>query len=440
MEKVQLRPLEQGGYLCVGLYYRKSETLNQLVWALEGVLWSKEHRCNCIPLCRANYEQLLEQMEGKAQIDSSILKRFIRDKIGRIPDEPLLVNKDSAIAEATRGFMHRAEKEEKDDAGDAAAFHKHKAVGNPKSETGQLPLRPTGSLKVHINPGNQQELAKFQQLLILKAYSANTIRTYMNELRIFMKYLGERTVQEVDEEGIKAYMVELLEKQGLSEHTAHSRLNALKFYYEQVLGREKFFWEIPRPQKPDQLPNVLGEGELERMFSSVTNLKHKAILFTAYSAGLRVSEVVSLRLSDIDSGRMQIRIEQSKGKNDRYVGLSVLLLDVLRSYLQQADPRPKVYLFEGDRPGQPYSTRSAQMIFQRAKERAGIRKDVSFHVLRHSFATHLLEKGIDIRYIKELLGHFSIKTTERYLHVRRRDLVTMINPLDELFKGKEWKG
>ncbi|KIC91023.1 hypothetical protein HY58_08375 [Flavihumibacter sp. ZG627] len=290
-----------------------------------------------------------------------------------------------------------------------------------------------------MNPGNQEQLAKFQQLLILKAYSANTIRTYMNELRIFMKYLGDRTVQEVNEEGIKSYMVELLEKQGLSEHTAHSRLNALKFYYEQVLGREKFFWEIPRPQKPDQLPNVLGEGELERMFSSVTNLKHKALLFTAYSAGLRVSEVVSLRLSDIDSGRMQIRIEQSKGKKDRYVGLSVLLLDVLRAYLQQADPRPGVYLFEGERPGQPYSTRSAQMIFQKAKERAGIRKDVSFHVLRHSFATHLLEKGIDIRYIKELLGHFSIKTTERYLHVRRRDLVTMINPLDELFKGKEWK-
>ncbi|WP_052323950.1 site-specific integrase [Flavihumibacter sp. ZG627] len=431
MEKVQLRPLGHGGYLCVGLYYRKSETLNQLVWALEGVLWSKEHRCNCIPLCRANYEQLLEQLEGKAQIDNSILKRFIRDKIGRIPEEPVLVNKDNAIAEATRGFMHRGEKKEKEDAGEQK--------NNTKSEAVQLPLRQAAPLPVHINPGNQEQLAKFQQLLILKAYSANTIRTYMNELRIFMKYLGDRTVQEVNEEGIKSYMVELLEKQGLSEHTAHSRLNALKFYYEQVLGREKFFWEIPRPQKPDQLPNVLGEGELERMFSSVTNLKHKALLFTAYSAGLRVSEVVSLRLSDIDSGRMQIRIEQSKGKKDRYVGLSVLLLDVLRAYLQQADPRPGVYLFEGERPGQPYSTRSAQMIFQKAKERAGIRKDVSFHVLRHSFATHLLEKGIDIRYIKELLGHFSIKTTERYLHVRRRDLVTMINPLDELFKGKEWK-
>ena len=136
---------------------------------------------------------------------------------------------------------------------------------------------------------------------------------------------------------------------------------------------------------------------------------------------------------------MQIRVEQSKGKKDRYVGLSVLLLDVLRSYLAQVQPRPLVYLFEGDRPGKPYTNRSAQAVFQQAKDRAGIHKSVGFHVLRHSFATHLLEKGIDIHYIKQLLGHFSIKTTERYLHVKKQDLITIVNPLDELFKGRDWK-
>ena len=219
----------------------------------------------------------------------------------------------------------------------------------------------------------------------------------------------------------------------------HSRINAMKFYFEKVLGREKFFWEIPRPKKRRQLPKVLNESELERMFRSITNLKHKALLFTAYSAGLRVSEVTELKLSDIDSKRMQIRIENAKGKKDRYIGLSVLLLDVLRAYLKQIDPRPKKYLFEGEKVGEPYTTRSAQLIFHQARAKAGIHKEVSFHALRHSFATHLLENGIDIRYIKDLLGHFSIKTTERYLHVRKEDLITLINPLDELFKGKSWE-
>lgn len=215
----------------------------------------------------------------------------------------------------------------------------------------------------------------------------------------------------------------------------------MKFYYEQVLGREKFFWEIPRPKKPDQLPKVLGENEIGRMFNAVKNLKHKAILFTAYSAGLRVSEVTNLKISDVHSDRMQLRIEKSKGKKDRYVGLSILLLDVLRSYLKSTRPMPAYYVFENpDKPGEAYSIRSAQKVFQMAKEKALVNKAVGIHSLRHSFATHLLEKGIDIRYIKDLLGHFNIKTTERYLHVKKETLVNIPNVLDELNKSinLEW--
>ena len=230
-------------------------------------------------------------------------------------------------------------------------------------------------------------------------------------------------------------MVYAMEKQGISENTAHSRINALKFFFEQVLGREKFFWEIPRPKKPLLLPKVLGEKEIARLFNALTYKKHKAILFTAYSAGLRVSEVVDLQLKHIDSNRMQIFIEAAKGKKDCYVGLSPVLLDVLRSYVTEVKPRPVKYLFEGQQgPGTPYNVRRAQKVFQMAKEKAGIKKDVSFHCLRHSFATHILEKGIDIRYIKDLLGHFSIKTTERYLHVRKDVLVNIASPLDDIWK------
>ncbi|MEJ7739032.1 MAG: tyrosine-type recombinase/integrase [Chitinophagaceae bacterium] len=184
----------------------------------------------------------------------------------------------------------------------------------------------------------------------------------------------------------------------------------------------------------------MGEGEIARLFNAVTNKKHKAILFTAYSAGLRVSEVVNLKLKDIDSDRMQLFIERAKGRKDRYVNLSLVLLDVLRNYIKICNPRPLTYLFEGQEPGSIFSARSAQKIFQMARQKAVIKKEVSFHSLRHSFATHVLEKGIDIRYIKDILGHFNIRTTERYLHVKRDQLINIVSPLDDIWKkgDVEW--
>ena len=252
----------------------------------------------------------------------------------------------------------------------------------------------------------------------------------------FLQVIKDKPANEFTVQRIKDYLQYCFEKLHLSENTLHSRINALKFYYESVLRREKFFWEIPRPKKADQLPKVLSESEIGRMFNAIINIKHKAILFAAYSAGLRVSEVINLKIKDVDSGRMQLFIEKSKGKKDRYVGLSVLLLDVLRAYLTKSHPAPKVYLFENPlKPGEQYSARSAQKIFHEAKEKASINKDLGIHSLRHSFATHLLEKGIDIRYIKDLLGHFSIKTTEKYLHVKRETLVNIPNVLDDLNKS-----
>ncbi|MBK9661079.1 MAG: tyrosine-type recombinase/integrase [Chitinophagaceae bacterium] len=161
------------------------------------------------------------------------------------------------------------------------------------------------------------------------------------------------------------------------------------------------------------------------------------MLFTAYSSGLRVSEIVNLKISDIDSKRMQILVQRAKGKKDRYVNLSPLVLDILRKYIQEYKPRPKVYLFESEQTFTAYPTRTVQQIFTNAKHKAGIRKEVGIHSLRHSFATHLLDKGTDIRYIKDLLGHFNLKTTERYLHVSKKQLVNIISPFDDLWKKNE---
>ena len=182
------------------------------------------------------------------------------------------------------------------------------------------------------------------------------------------------------------------------------------------------------------LPKLLNETEIARLFNALDNKKHKAILFTAYSAGLRVSEIANLKIADIDSKRMQIFVSRAKGKKDRYVNLSPLVLDILRNYIKNYKPTPKEYLFESEQTGRAYPARTLQQIFTNARQKAGIKKQVGIHSLRHSFATHLPEKGTDIKYIKELLGHFNIKTTERYLHVSKKMLVNVVSPFDDLWK------
>lgn len=291
-----------------------------------------------------------------------------------------------------------------------------------------------------ISGTNNEAMEKFLQMLQLKRYSASTIRTYKNEFAVFLQTLGKVKAESLSTDRVKDYLQYCNNTLKLSENTVHSRINALKFYYEQVLHKEKMFFEIPRPKKPLQLPKLLNEDELRRLFNALTNKKHKAMLFTAYSAGLRVSEIVNLKIANIDSKRMQIFIERAKGKKDRYVNLSPVLLDILRSYLKTYKPKPKEYLFESEQTGTAYPARTIQQIFTNAKHKAGIRKEVGIHSLRHSFATHLLDKGTDIRYIKELLGHFNIKTTERYLHVSKQKLVNIISPLDDLIRNEqiEW--
>jgi integrase/recombinase XerD len=295
------------------------------------------------------------------------------------------------------------------------------------------------SALLYLSENNKEQMRLFLTQLHLRAYSASTIRTYRNEFAQLLYLLANVPVQNLSSCHLQRYLIYCMQR-GLKENTLHSRINALKFYYEQVLHKEKMFFDIPRPKKPLQLPKLLNEAELCRLFNALTNKKHKAMLFTAYSAGLRVSEIVNLKMAHIDSKRMQIFIERSKGKKDRYVNLSPVLLDILRCYLKEYKPGPKEYLFESEQTLTAYPVRTVQQIFGNAKHKAGIRKEVGIHSLRHSFATHLLDKGTDIKYIKELLGHFNIKTTERYLHVSKQKLINITSPLDDLFRDNqlEW--
>ncbi len=282
-----------------------------------------------------------------------------------------------------------------------------------------------------ISANNKEELRKFLQQLALKAYSPSTIRTYKNEFEQLLQTVGKYPVQSLQPDDLKRYLLKCIDN-GLKENTIHSRLNALKFYYEQVLKREKFFWEIPRPKKQTQLPNFFNQDEVTAIINSVQNKKHKVMLMLAYSGGLRVSEVVSLKTYQIDSCRMTIFISQAKGKKDRIVTLSPVLLVMLREYARTYRPAKNGYLFEGSASGTPYSTRSLQEVIQAAKKKAGIMKPGSIHSLRHSFATHLIEKGTDVTMMQKLFGHNDLKTTLRYLHTSNKDLMKIISPLDDL--------
>jgi len=209
----------------------------------------------------------------------------------------------------------------------------------------------------------------------------------------------------------------------------------VKFYYEHVLGRPRKVYAVKRPRKQQSLPVVLSKGSLRQIFAQIKNKKHRLMVLLAYSAGLRLSEVCYLAPEDIDQQRRQIHIRCGKGRRDRVVPLSEAVLALLGDYLEEY--RPGSWLFEGQQAGEPYAARSLQAIFRRAKQRAGVDKRATFHSLRHSYATHLLESGTDVRLIQELLGHADINTTLRYTHVSQRSLTAVRSPLDSLLEEGE---
>ncbi|MDO9153128.1 MAG: tyrosine-type recombinase/integrase [Paludibacter sp.] len=258
--------------------------------------------------------------------------------------------------------------------------------------------------KIHIV--NLPAFQRFQEHIKLKGYSENTLRTYTIEFAQLLYILKSHPVESLTPERLRSYFLYCHQKLKLSENEIHSRINAIKFYYEQVLHRDKMFFDIPRPKKPMTLPKMLNRKEIAKIMEALENKKHRLMLKLCYGMGLRVSEVVGLKLTDIDSVSMLVRIEQAKGKKDRVVVLPQSVLYEFRAYY--LDYRPKVYLFEGQTGGQ-YSIRSVQAVFKSAMQKSGINKRIGIHGLRHSYATHLLETGTDIRMIQELLGHNNLK-------------------------------
>jgi len=243
-------------------------------------------------------------------------------------------------------------------------------------------------------------LKSFMETLVLKNYSDNTIKNYRSHFIPFLNYFPEKKPSQISYEEIKDYLLQARNKKNWSASEQNQVINAIKFFYEKVLNRPKEVYELPRAKKPFQLPGIFSAEEVKKIIDVTDNLKHKSILCLAYAGGLRVSEIVNLKILDIDSQRMVINLRQGKGRKDRIVMLSEKLLEILREYF--INYKPKNFLFQGQDGGQ-YSTRSIQTILKNSKIKAGIKKKGSVHSLRHSFATHLLEGGTDILSIKKLL-------------------------------------
>lgn len=280
-----------------------------------------------------------------------------------------------------------------------------------------------------IHPVNQIELQKLVDQLNLYGYSQRTIRCYTQEVSQFLYYIKDKKASECDIEDIKQFLLHCINELKLKENTIHSRINGIKFYYEEVLKQTKIALEIPRPKKHKKLPKALHPTEVKAILNKTNNLKHNTILKLCYGMGLRVSEIVNIKIIDIDGKNLTIHIQRGKGKKDRYVYLPESILPQLRKYYLEY--KPKEYLFEGQYGGQ-YSTRSVQKVFKECLYKANIRKPVGIHSLRHSYATHLLENGTDIRFIQELLGHNDIKTTLIYTNVTDASLRKVVSPLDYL--------
>ena len=369
----------------VAIRFSRNAKIENIIKQLPGARWSQTYKSWYLPLEKELCKLLYSKIHAHATLDYSALKTYLQQR--------------NVVVEAEQTVL--------------------KPVRNATAKM---------MMEHPLSKANLKALYEYKKLLVLKNYSKNTCRVYLNEFHLLLRKLGNTPIDQLKRSQIERYLLHLAANKH-SEAQIHSAINAIKFYFEKVLGNEKEMYELPRPKKPKLLPDVLAVEEVMGIIINIENIKHRAIIMVGYSAGLRASEIVNLQLIDIDSKRMMIHIRRGKGDKDRFVPLSIILLDTLRAYFRIY--HPKLYLFVGEGGG-AYSVRSAQEIIKMAKYKAGVKKNGSLHMLRHSYATHLLETGTDISIIQKLLGHSDIKTTLRYTHIACKTISKVESPLDKL--------
>jgi site-specific recombinase XerD len=388
MKKITIKTGPIEGKERIKLYFEYDREVIELIKTIPGARWHPGERCWHVSVLAGPVERLNRRFEGRLEFVDWAIGRLGDWPIGRVDDLPIGRVDDLAVGRLGEGILE----------------------ADVKSKISLVP-------------------EEFIKTLTLKNYAQNTIRTYKSMMQEFLEYYRKLDPAKITEEQIREYLLHLIEDRKVSISYQNQSINAIKFYYEQVLGRPVKTYYVQRPKKPKVLPNVLSEEEIQLILNNMVNLKHRCIISLAYSAGLRLGEVINLKPGDIDSKRNYVIVRQGKGMKDRYSLLSSRVLEMLRAYYKEY--QPKEFLFEGQFGG-PYSATSIHNILKVAVEKAGIKKRVTVHTLRHSFATHLLERGTDIRYIQELLGHQSSRTTEIYTHMTQKGLGKIKSPLDNL--------
>lgn len=373
MKYIKLRHLQIKNNACIGIQFYPDKVIQALIKQLEGAKWSNEFQLAYVPNTTEYLDHIFNLFKGVTWVDTSL-------------------------------------------------FFKHELINknNPVLNADALRVKPT-STRWKCAP--QPYLDK----LIVKRYAANTAKVYINAFELFLNYL-DKPLNEVNEYDINTYVKYLVEA-NKSTSTINVAINAIKFYFEIVLNLPNQFYKLDRPRKKEQLPKVISKEAISRMIDVTKNIKHRSIIMLLYSSGIRRGELLNLKLEDIDSDRMLLRIVDAKGGKTRYTLLSNKLLEILRIYYREY--KPKQYLFEGIKSNK-YSGESVLNLVRKAGNYAGVKTKVTPHILRHSFATHLLESGTDLRYIQQLLGHNSSKTTEIYTHVANHNYQNIKNPLDAL--------
>ncbi len=356
----------------IGLQFNSDKVLNSLVKDLKDLSWSNAYSMFCLPNDKGSLDSIFKLFNGVAWIN-------------------------------TNYFFDKSNSKDLDEKFDVQWFRKRNKPSNYK-----------------ICPES------FLDKLEIKRYANNTVRTYVSCFERFINYYPSKEIDDLNENDVRNYILTLVQKNWSNSYINQS-INSIKFYYESVLGMPNRFYKVERPRKEKKLPIILSSSEVKVLIDATNNIKHRCIVSLLYSAGLRRSEVLNLKPTDIDSERMLIKVNDAKGNKDRLSLLAQSTLQDLRLYYKEY--RPQNYLFEGQK-NEQYSATSVGKIIANAVAKTRIKKHVTAHTLRHSFATHLLENGTDLRYIQLLLGHSSTKTTEIYTHVASNNFISIKNPLD----------
>lgn len=373
LHQITLRHLLIGSEKCIGFQFYPHKVVQALLKQLPGIKWSNKFNMAFIRNTPENLTLIFRTFKGVAWVNC---KYFFKNK-------PVNIRSDQA--------------------GDIGWVKQRK-----------------------LSPGYKVCPDTFLQKLELKKYAANTIRTYVSCFEKFLNFYRKEDVNALNERHIRDYLSHMVQQRHSNAYI-NQAVNAIKFYYEIVLDMPNRFYEIERPRKEHKLPKVISKQEVLAIIDHTNNIKHRCIVSLLYSAGLRRGELINLKISDIDSKRMLVRVEGAKGNKDRYTLLSHKVLEDLRVYYLKW--KPKKHLFESP-DGARYSGKSIENIVKEASKKAGIYAKVTPHMLRHSFATHLLENGTDLRSIQNLLGHNSLKTTEIYTHVATNSFINIKNLLD----------